>query len=60
MKNPMPTSIIVPRWSLEDLLPDGVGQLEKVLDQIEACVQKRRISSIYCMPLRLCMRSPQL
>src|SRR4030043_393609 len=40
MKNPIPTSIIVPRWSLEDLLPNGVGHLEKVLDQIESCVQK--------------------
>ena len=39
MKNPMPTSIIVPRWSLEDLLPNGVGHLEKILDQIESCVQ---------------------
>jgi oligoendopeptidase F len=40
MKNPMPTSKIVSHWSLEDLLPNGVGQLEKVLDQIESCVQK--------------------
>jgi oligoendopeptidase F len=40
MKNPIPTSIIVSHWSLEDLLPNGVGQLEKMLDQIETCVQK--------------------
>jgi oligoendopeptidase F len=40
MKNPMPSSTIVSNWSLEDLLPNGVGQLEKVLDQIESCVQK--------------------
>ncbi len=40
MKNPMPTSIIVPRWSLEDLLPNGASHVETVLDQIESCVQK--------------------
>ena len=38
MKNPMPISIIVPHWSLEDLLPNGIGQLEIVLDQIESSV----------------------
>lgn len=36
----MPTSIIASHWSLEDLLPNGVGHLEKFLDQIESCVQK--------------------
>ena len=40
MKNPIPTSTVGLCWSLEDLLPNGIGELEKVLDQIESCVQK--------------------
>jgi oligoendopeptidase F len=39
MKNPMPTSTIGSRWSLEDLLPNGVEQLENILDQIESRVK---------------------
>ena len=39
MKNPMPTSKIGSRWSLEDLLPNGVEQLENILDQIESRVR---------------------
>jgi oligoendopeptidase F len=39
MKNPMPTSTIGSHWSLEDLLPNGVEQLENILDQIESRVK---------------------
>ena len=39
MENPMPTSKINARWSLEDLLPDGVDQLEIVLTKIESVVK---------------------
>jgi len=31
---------VATRWSLQDLLPEGVEHLENNLDQIEACVQK--------------------
>jgi oligoendopeptidase F len=36
----MALTTISTRWSLQDLLPGGIEQLEKYLDHIEACVQK--------------------
>ena len=36
MKDPKAESTIGSRWSLEDLLPDGIEQLEDILEQIDS------------------------
>jgi oligoendopeptidase F len=40
VENPIPASPAGPQWRLQDLLPEGVGQLESVLKEVESCVQE--------------------
>lgn len=52
MNNPMPTSTFSSHWSLDDLLPNGVEQLENILDQIESRVKiiesyRPRLSDVF-------------
>jgi oligoendopeptidase F len=55
MKNPLPASLSYQHWSLQDLLPEGSGQLESVLKEIESCtseieIYRERLTNDFPLP----------